>query len=186
MDDDGSDEGEQEQHGGFDNIWSQSQLEQHIQKEYGQLKMFKDMDNIFVKHVRPKMEKQVVASAQCVQEDIENRKNSFQLFGYDFMIDQDLNCWLIEVNSSPSMGIDNPVLHRMVSAVQRDMVKVVVEWHDRPNKDMKVDTGKFKLLYKSISGDIDRAMKNNRRDKDVDLVIRGKKCRKFFQPFMPL
>ena len=34
---------------------------------------------------------------------VENRKNSFEFLGYDFMIDTDLKVWLIEVNSSPSM-----------------------------------------------------------------------------------
>ena len=30
--------------------------------------------------------------------------NSFELFGYDLMIDSKMKVWLIEVNSSPSMG----------------------------------------------------------------------------------
>ena len=28
---------------------------------------------------------------------------SFELFGYDFMLDEDLNPWLIEVNTNPSI-----------------------------------------------------------------------------------
>ena len=31
------------------------------------------------------------------------RKNAFEILGYDFMIDTNLNVWLIEVNSSPAM-----------------------------------------------------------------------------------
>ena len=31
------------------------------------------------------------------------RKNSFEILGYDFMIDDRMNVWLIEVNSSPAM-----------------------------------------------------------------------------------
>ena len=43
------------------------------------------------------------ASTLSVQDMVNNRKNSFELFGYDFMVDEDLRVWLIEVNSSPSM-----------------------------------------------------------------------------------
>lgn len=32
------------------------------------------------------------------------RKNAFELFGYDFLIDEDLRTWLIEVNTNPYLG----------------------------------------------------------------------------------
>ena len=47
----------------------------------------------------------------CVQDMVDNRKNSFEFYGYDFMVDEELRVWLIEVNSSPSMETkDQPVL----------------------------------------------------------------------------
>jgi hypothetical protein len=33
---------------------------------------------------------------------------SFELFGYDFMLDEDLRAWLIEVNTNPYLGVQNP------------------------------------------------------------------------------
>lgn len=49
------------------------------------------------------MRSSVVKSLICVQDMVENRPNSFELYGYDFMIDEDYNPWLIEINSSPAM-----------------------------------------------------------------------------------
>jgi len=34
---------------------------------------------------------------------VENRKHSHELFGFDIMIDDQLNPWLLEINSSPTM-----------------------------------------------------------------------------------
>ena len=77
---------------------------------------------------------------------VNNRKNSFELFGYDFMVDEDLRVWLIEVNSSPSMDTkDQPVLQILVKSVLTDLAKVVV---DRP-KNKKADTGGFQIVHKA-------------------------------------
>ena len=35
------------------------------------------------------------------------RKNDFELFGFDFLIDEDFRIWLIEVNDNPYLGVPN-------------------------------------------------------------------------------
>ena len=35
------------------------------------------------------------------------RKNHFEFFGYDFLIDEDFRVWLIEVNTNPYIGTPN-------------------------------------------------------------------------------
>ena len=52
----------------------------------------------------------VIKSLLCVQDMVENRKNSFELYGYDFMIDGELKPWLIEINSSPAMDYSTVII----------------------------------------------------------------------------
>ena len=40
----------------------------------------------------------------AVQHEIPANHNCFEVFGYDIMVDNNLKCWLIEVNSSPSLA----------------------------------------------------------------------------------
>lgn len=40
---------------------------------------------------------------------VPHRNNCFELLGFDILIDDNLNPWLLEVNMSPSMNIDSPL-----------------------------------------------------------------------------
>ena len=35
------------------------------------------------------------------------KPNLFELYGYDFLIDEDFRTWLVEVNTNPYLGIPN-------------------------------------------------------------------------------
>jgi Tubulin-tyrosine ligase family len=47
-----------------------------------------------------------------------NHKHCFELYGFDFMVDENFKLWLIEVNSGPSLSESNAflstLLHRMM------------------------------------------------------------------------
>ena len=60
-----------------------------------------DMDDVWEKQIQPMIKRIVVWSLQSAQDMVGQRKNSVELYGYDFMIDEQLNPWLIEINSSP-------------------------------------------------------------------------------------
>jgi tubulin monoglycylase TTLL3/8 len=66
------------------------------------------------------------------------------------MVDEELNCWLIEVNSSPAMDYSTPVTERLVKMVLEDTIKVVVDYNTAPDrKKKKIDTGLYECIYRA-------------------------------------
>ena len=97
-----------------------------------------------------KVKSVVINSLESVQDMFNCKKNCFELFGYDLMIDENFNVWLIEVNSSPAMDYSTHVTERLVKMVSEDTVKVVVDYASAPqNKKKKVDTGLYECIYKA-------------------------------------
>lgn len=55
------------------------------------------------------------------------RKHVFELFGYDFLIDEDFRVWLIEVNTNPYFGIANEYIADLLPKMIDDFTKLVVD-----------------------------------------------------------
>lgn len=71
--------------------------------------------------VRPKMRKIIVETAMCAFKHFKQRENTFELYGYDFIIDDQLAVWLIEVNASPTMEATTSVTKRLVPLCLADL-----------------------------------------------------------------
>lgn len=56
---------------------------------------------------------------------VPNQNNCFELYGFDILIDNTLRPWLLEVNLSPSLGIDTPLDTRVKSAMLCDLLTLV-------------------------------------------------------------
>jgi hypothetical protein len=55
-----------------------------------------------------------IAMRACLKETKTVRSNTFELFGFDFMLDRDLNVKLIEANCNPSITEDSPLLAELI------------------------------------------------------------------------
>ena len=55
------------------------------------------------------------------------RKNSFEIFGYDFIIDEVYNPWLIEVNTNPCIEESSPMLEIYLPRMLDDAFKLTID-----------------------------------------------------------
>lgn len=76
----------------------------------------------------PSMRRIIAASLQAGQEKVVARPRSFEIYGYDFMVDERLNPWLIEINASPDFSYSTPVTEVLVKEASEDAMKVVVDY----------------------------------------------------------
>jgi len=130
--------------------------------------------DVFSEKIKPRMKQIVTWSLECVQDMVENSKNSMELYGYDFMIDENLNSWLIEINSSPAMDYSTPVTERLVKLVMEDTAKVVVDYGmSKKKKKSEIDTGGFTCIHKSK-----KTIEKPLNSFGLDFICEGKSMKK--------
>eukprot|EP00002_Diphylleia_rotans_P023257 TRINITY_DN4572_c0_g1_i6.p1 TRINITY_DN4572_c0_g1~~TRINITY_DN4572_c0_g1_i6.p1 ORF type:complete len:321 (+),score=56.63 TRINITY_DN4572_c0_g1_i6:281-1243(+) len=52
------------------------------------------------------------------------RRNCFEIFGYDIILDKELRPWLLEVNLSPSLSCDTPLDHKIKANLIADVLNI--------------------------------------------------------------
>lgn len=55
------------------------------------------------------------------------RRNCFELFGFDFMIDEDFRLWLIEVNTNPYIGLYNDQMEDVLPKMFDGLFKICLD-----------------------------------------------------------
>ena len=59
--------------------------------------------------------------------DPSKRRSCFEMFGYDFILDEDFNTWLIEVNTNPCIEESSTILKILLPRMIEDMMKLSVD-----------------------------------------------------------
>ena len=57
----------------------------------------------------------------------EKRENLFELFGFDFLIDEDFRTWLIEINTNPYLGKPNEFIKELLPNMLDDLLSIVLD-----------------------------------------------------------
>ncbi|RLW07064.1 hypothetical protein DV515_00004203, partial [Chloebia gouldiae] len=121
-----------------DKIWSNKQFQAHL-AQLGQA-------NAWQRVMVPGMKAAILNALCCTRDHVGSRKGSFELFGADFLIGEDFQPWLLEINSCPTMSPSSAVTRQLCANVQRDTLRLVLDRKDNPTCSI----GAFELLYREV------------------------------------
>ena len=71
--------------------------------------------------------KSVAETIKSVKGKILQQKHTFELFGYDYIIDENLNTYLIEVNTNPCLEESNKLLKHLLPRMLDDAFNIVMD-----------------------------------------------------------
>ena len=96
------------------------------------------------KDILSKIKNIIVMSMESVKKKINkyHRKKCFEIFGYDFMLDIDLNPFLIEINTNPGLEISSPLIKKLVPRMIDDAFRLTIDV-DYETKYLKERYDKF-------------------------------------------
>ena len=127
-------------------MWENAQFRGFLKKTYG--------GDPWIQ-IQKKIEKIVILSLECAKHKLFNRKNNFEVFGFDIMLDDKLNVYIIEINASPDWTYSTKVTEKLVKIASDDIMKVVLDLPQEnlkpENERKKVDTGLFRQIFCSSS-----------------------------------
>jgi len=104
------------------------------------------------RNIKWQMKRLVWISLQAAAGKIKERRNSFEVFGYDFMVDATGKVWLIEVNSNPDLSYSTSTTRDLVPLMLADAAQVVFGEEKFPCADSCSDNAlaKYSLLQHGV------------------------------------
>ena len=74
----------------------------------------------------------------------------FEIFGYDFILDNDFRPWILEINNNPGLGISSPVIQKLVPRMIDDALRLTIDkvFETKYSEECIDDNGKYKSKYK--------------------------------------
>ena len=109
-----------------DICWSVAKVAQYI---YGKqsVEQFASSKEMWESTIWKGMVAGIRASLQSAKGHVAERTNSFELFGFDFIIDTMLKPWLLEVNLSPGLNHRNPLLSSLIRDMMEGLAEIAID-----------------------------------------------------------
>ena len=154
------------------------------------LKQLKDIVNITMRSVKDKINKK-------------GKNYQFEIFGYDFMLDNDFNVYLIEINTNPGLEESSPWIKVIVPRMLDDALRLTLDQIFEPKYDFTLnykneeEKNNLKNVENNLKNKIDpncvdlnsinEKIKNNEilksNNNDENKNIEDEKNKKYISPF---
>ena len=74
----------------------------------------------------------------------------FEIFGYDFILDNDFKLWILEINNNPGLGISSPLIEKLVPRMLDDAFRLTIDkiFNTIYSKECIDENGNYKSKYK--------------------------------------
>ena len=105
----------------------------------------------FKEEIFPKFREIIKHTMLCAKNKINfnNRIHCFEIFGYDFMMDEDKNIYLIEINTNPGLEISSELIGELVPRMIDDALLLTVDdlFPTEYDSKYKNENGKYKSKF---------------------------------------
>jgi tubulin monoglycylase TTLL3/8 len=124
--------------------------------------------------IQPQIDAAVSATLRCAEDglEVDAKTRACALYGYDFVIDEHMHVWLLEVNSSPCMEHTTPVTADLCPRAFADLFGIVEDDAEK-NDVVGTERGGWKLAH---AGDrtSDRSSASSTMAKwGIDMTVHG-------------
>jgi tubulin polyglutamylase TTLL9 len=116
--------------------WPMRQLKMYMISKYGKKRVEESFYEIQMVMIRALL---------AVQKTMIQDKHCFELYGYDIILDSELNSWLLEVNASPSLSASNDDDYSLKYGMLDDMLNIVDLEGNRTGDETSI--GGFDLVW---------------------------------------
>ena len=150
-------------------------FQKYLDKEY------KDKKVNVRDHIMNQVKYIVELTMKSVREKINPNKRNFcfEIFGYDFMMDVNLNVYLLEINTNPGLEISSPWIKAIVPRMVDDALRLTID-EVFPTKYQFDKNIIPELNYEDYSNDLsNKIVKNEEKNNEGEGVARIIKRKKY-------
>lgn len=102
--------------------WSLSALLRHLKaNNIDTVQLMQTIEDVIIKSI---ISVEFPVNSACKM-FVPHKRNCFELYGFDILIDSELKPWLLEVNLSPSLNCDAPIDMKIKSALICDLLNLI-------------------------------------------------------------